>query len=161
MDGNTKKLRVLLKNYGVLSMANSAQFFSKVEKGHLNDHCRQSIANALKSLEGKFAKITIEEKKKIRSLNQNAFYWGYIIPVIVNFFNEYGNNVDAEQVHEFLKENVGKLNQNVVFPDGQVKEVTGSTANLNTMEFENYLTKIRVWAAEWGVIIPIPNEQLN
>ena len=136
----------------------SIQFFSKVEGGHLSPGCRQSIATALKSLDGKFAKITIEERKKNRSLNQNNFYWGVVIPTIVNMFNEHGNNVDAEQVHEFLKDEVGKLSQVVVLPDGETKKISGSSAILKTMQFEDYLTKIRSWAAEWGVMIPFPNE---
>lgn len=135
------------------------QFFSKVEQGHISEGCRKSIAAALKSLEGKFTKITIEEKKKNRSLSQNAFYWGVVIPAIVNMFNEYGNNVDAEQVHEFLKAEVGKLNQKVILPDGEIKTISGSSAILQTLEFEEYLTKIRAWAAEWGVLLPFPNEQ--
>lgn len=136
----------------------SIQFFSKVEGGHIDINCRQAIATALKSLEGKTAKITIEEKKRKRSLPQNAFYWSAIIPPIVNMFNEYGNNVDAEQVHEYLKAEVGGLNQQVTLPDGEVKIMPGSSALLRTMEFEDYLTKLRAWAASFGLMLPFPNE---
>ena len=139
-------------------MQNSVQFFSKVEKGHISDGCRKAITNVLKSLDGKFAKITIEERKKNRSLSQNSYYWGVVIPLIVNLFNENGNNVDADQVHEFLKAEVGKLNQKLILPDGEIKNVAGSSAKLKTMEFEDYLAKIRAWAAEWGCIVPMPNE---
>src|SRR4051812_17833035 len=113
---------------------NSIQFFSKVEQGHLEKGIRESIAKALQSLNGKFAKITIEERKKTRSQSQNAYYWGCVIPPIVNMFNEQGNNVDAEQVHEFLKDEVGKLSQVVVLPDGEAKKISGSSALLKTME---------------------------
>lgn len=139
-------------------MANTIQFFSKVENGHVERGIRESIAKVLQSLNGKFAKITIEEKKKTRSLSQNSYYWGYVIPPIVNMFNEHGNNVDAEQVHEFLKDEVGKLSQMVTLPDGELKKVSGSSALLKTMEFEEYLLKVRMWAQEWSVFIPLPNE---
>lgn len=139
-------------------MANSIQFFSPVENGHITDGCRQAIAKALQSLNGKFAKITIEERKKKRSLNQNNFYWGCVVPAIVNMFNEAGNNVDSDQAHEFLKAEVGKLNQKIIMPDGEIMTVSGSTASLTTMEFEDYLTKCRAWAATWDVIIALPNE---
>lgn len=139
-------------------MPNTIQFFSKIEQGHISENCRKSITVALKSLEGKFAKITIKERKKNRSLSQNAFYWGVIVPEIVNLLNVYGNNVDAEQVHDFLKAEVGRLTQKVVLPDGEVKAVSGTTTELSTVEFEDYITKIRAWAGGFGVIIPMPNE---
>lgn len=139
----------------------SIQFFSKVEGGHIDMNCRQAIATALKSLDGKTAKITIEERKKKRSSNQNSFYWGYLIPPIVNMFNEHGNNVNSEQVHEYLKAEVGGLNQHVILPDGEVKIMAGSSTILRAMEFEDYLTKIRAWAASFGLILPFPNEFNN
>lgn len=139
-------------------MKNSIQFFSPVQNGHITMGCREAIATALKSLNGKFAKITIEERKKTRSSSQNAYYWAVCIPPIVNMFNEHGNNVDAEQVHEFLKDEVGKLSQTVVLPDGETKKITGSSALLKTMEFEEYLLKVRIWAQEWDIFIPLPNE---
>lgn len=139
-------------------MKNSIQFFSPVENGHLTKGTREAITKALQSLNGKNAKITIEERKKVRSLSQNAYYWSQCIPPIVNMFNENGNNVDAEQVHEFLKDEVGKLSRIVVLPDGETKKISGSSALLKTMEFEEYLLKVRMWAQEWGVFISLPNE---
>jgi hypothetical protein len=134
------------------------QFITKIEQGKVSDGVRQSLQQALKSLDGKIAKITIEERKKVRSLSQNAFYWGCIIPPIVTLLREYGNDVDGDDTHEFLMENVGKLNKNIVLLDGEVKTVSGSSAILKPMEFEEYLTKVRSFAAEHGVILPLPNE---
>tara|TARA_R110000868_G_scaffold149088_1_gene371329 strand:+ start:359 stop:814 length:456 start_codon:yes stop_codon:yes gene_type:complete len=136
-------------------------FYSSVERGHLSNDCRQKIQNALHSLEGRPVKITIEQRKKLRSQNQNAFYWAVIIPLIVNVFNEYGNNVDAEQVHEFLKDEVGKLSKIIILPNGEKKKISGSTAELGTMGFEDYLTKVRVWAGEvLEIELPFPNENI-
>ncbi len=137
---------------------NTIQFFSVVENGHLNKSCREALAKALKTLEGKPCKVTLEERKKIRSLSQNAYYWGVVIPAIVNLFNEHGNNVCAEQVHEFLKDEVGKLTETVSLPDGELKKISGSSAALKAHEFELYLERVRAWAASWEVAIPLPNE---
>ena len=142
-------------------MKNSIQFFSPVQDGHITMGCREAIATALKSLNGKFAKITIEERKKTRSISQNSYYWSVCIPPLVNMFNENGNNVDAYQVHEFLKDEVGKLSQIVTLPDGEPKKISGSSALLKTTEFEEYLLKVRMWAAEWDIFIPLPNESQN
>lgn len=131
---------------------------SSVYNGKLSDQARQMIMQTLRNMEGKQIEIVVKEKKRKRSLSQNAFYWGCVIPAITNMFREHGNSVDNEQVHEFLKSEVGKMNQTIVLPDGEVKEICGSSAALKTMEFEDYLTKVRAWAAEWGVVIPLPNE---
>lgn len=136
------------------------QFLSKVENGHISDACRKTIAQTIKSLNGKLIKITIEEKKKNRSLSQNNYYWGVVIPAIKIMFDEYGNNISNEQVHEFLKLEVGNLRDTITLPNGDVTVITGSSAGLKTLEFESYLTKIRAWAAEWDVFIPLPNEVL-
>jgi hypothetical protein len=103
--------------------------------------------------------LTLKSHKKRRSLNQNAYLWAVVYPAIVEVFREHGNNVDAEDVHAFCKDNVGKLKQVFVTPDGEVLTGPGSTAKLGTMEFEVYTEKVRAWAAETlGITIPLPNE---
>ena len=106
--------------------------------------------------------LTLKLQKKWRSLSQNAVYWGVVLPPIVAVFREHGNNVDADDVHCYLKDSVGKLKQHFVTPDGEVLTGPGSTAKLTTMEFENYLTAVRAWAAQTlGIAVPMPNEPLN
>ena len=140
-------------------MANKIQLYSKVTNNHLDSNCRESIIRYLRMLDGKPIKVTIEEVKRKRSTNQNAFYWAVFIPLIVNKFNEYGNNVDSEQVHEFLKDEVGKLSGNIFLPNGEMKRISGSSAELQTGKFEDYLEKIRVWALDiLEISLPMPNE---
>lgn len=96
--------------------------------------------------------------KRRRSLNQNAYYWGSVVGPITQKFRDHGNNVDCEEVHQFLKEHVGKLKQALVSPDGEILTTIESTAKLSTTEMESYLEKVRAWAAEMGVRITLPNE---
>lgn len=106
--------------------------------------------------------LTLKEQKKRRSLSQNAYLWGVVYPAIVAVFREHGNNVDAEDVHDFLKDRVGKLKQHFVTPAGEVLTGPGSTAKLTTTEFEAYLEKVRAWASEsLGIAIPLPNESTD
>lgn len=139
-------------------MENKVTYYSMVEKGHLATDCRWAIAEVLRSLTGKVVEITIREKKKIRSLSQNAYYFGVVLPPLVNLFKSWGNNVNAEQVHEYLKAEVGKLTETLVMPDDNTKKIILSSADLTTIAFEEYLTKVRMWAAEWDVFIPLPHE---
>lgn len=104
------------------------------------------------------ASIEIKEAKRIRSRNQNNFYWGCVIPAVCGMFIEAGQPVDPDDVHEYLKTEVGKLTRSLTLPDGEIKTISGSTTKLTTGEFEDYMTAIRAWAAHYGCIIPLPNE---
>lgn len=142
-------------------MTNKLQFISKIENGRLMPGIQAQIYLAVKNFEGKFLRITIEEAKKKRSLNQNSFYWGVVVQAVLQMFLDEGNDVDADEVHEYLKAHVGKLTKQLFTPDGSRLHTLCSTARLNTKEFEDYLEKIRAWAAGFGVVIPLPNEPLT
>lgn len=95
---------------------------------------------------GKFI-LEINKSKSIRSLNQNRFYWGVVLPILSDFFG-YSN----EEMHQICATTYLRYEK-----DG--KEFTKSTTKLDTKEFENYLEKIRQWASsEHGIHIPLPNE---
>lgn len=105
--------------------------------------------------------LTLKEQKRKRSLNQNAYYWAVVVQAVTQMFREHGNYVDPEETHEFLKLRVGKLSRVIVTPDGEVVKSLGSTAKLSKMEFKVYLEQVRTWAAQWGCLIPLPNEQVS
>jgi len=66
-----------------------------------------------------------------------------------------------EQIHELLKFKFLK-GEILNVPTGELIETIGSTTKLSTMDFEDYLTKIRAWASQYlECIIPEPNEQLT
>lgn len=134
----------------------------KPDHGGLPSVVLRRLQAAVASAAGKRLVLTLKELKKSRSQSQNAYLWGVVYPAIVAVFREHGNNVDAEDVHDFLKDRVGKLKQHFVTPAGEVLTGPGSTAKLTTVEFEAYLEKVRVWAAEsLGTAIPLPNESTD
>lgn len=139
-------------------MANAIQLYSEVTNGHIDSSSRQIIANALRMLDGHKVEIVIRERKKRRSLSQNAFYWGVVIPIVTNHLNEYGANIGPEEAHDFLKQEVMKLRSKVALPDGSLAWIIGSSTKLTTSEWEVAIDKIRAWAAEIELIIPFPNE---
>jgi len=136
----------------------SLLFISKIENGCLFPKVLEAFNKALKNFEGDIVKITLEKSKKNRSLNQNAYYWGVVIQYILDMFREAGNDVNEEEVHLYLKQHIGKLTKVIVEPNGSKKLVLQSTAKLNTKDFEDYLERIRAWAAGLGVVIPLPKE---
>ena len=128
--------------------------------GHLPGQVHREFDDLIRAFAGKRVTIKLSPYQKKRSLSQNSYLWGVVYPPIVHMFREAGNSVDAEDVHSYLKEHVGKLKQIFVTADGEILTGAGSTAKLSTMEMEVYLEKIRAWAAEHGVFIPLPNEQV-
>jgi hypothetical protein len=132
----------------------------KPENGKPSPAVLQHLLTTIAKLDGKRLVLTLKEQKRRRSLNQNAYLWGVVYAAIVDAFREHGNAVDAEDVHSYCKEHVGKLKQVFVTPHGEVLTGPGSTAKLGTQEFELYLERVRSWAAETlGIGIPLPNEE--
>ncbi len=127
--------------------------------GRLPGQVHREFDDLVRSLAGKRVTIKLSLYRKKRSSNQNRYYFGVVVKAITEMFRDQGNNVDADDVHEFLKLRVGKLAQVFVTPDGEVLKGLGSTAKLSTQEFEVYMTKCRAFAAEHGVMIPEPNEK--
>lgn len=110
--------------------------------------------------DGKYL-IRIDSFKK-RTLNQNAYYHGVVVPMIKHGLNNIGynevrTNEDAHEVlkHLFLKRNIVNHNTGEV-----MATIAGSTANLKTVEFNSFLEDIWQWAKEYlNIHIPAPNEQ--
>jgi hypothetical protein len=91
--------------------------------------------------------LTISKKTKQRSLNENAYYWGVVLPLAADFL---GYTID--EAHEAFKWQFLR-----VYSDKKLPSVK-STADLSTVEFEAYLTKIREELSTMGCFIPLPNE---
>ena len=102
---------------------------------------------------GKPIVIIVSKKKRKRSINQNSYYW-LILKLI-------GENLGyfAEEMHSvfaimFLKKIITLGTHSI--------ESYKSTTKLSTGQFEDYLSKIRIFASsELGIIVPLPNECLD
>lgn len=91
--------------------------------------------------------IDLKVSKKKRSLNQNAYYWGVVLKVLSDHTGFNTDETYQEMAKMFLSYQNG------------AKTFVKSTTRLTTLEFEQYLEKIRQWAqVEMLVRIPLPNE---
>jgi hypothetical protein len=121
-------------------------FSSKLDK--------ERLYNVLKGLKSIPYLIELRVNRNNRSIPQNKFYWGVVINILSNH-----TGFEPEEVHEVLRAKFLKY-RTVVFEEEI--EVTKSTKNLDTKEFEEYLEKIRMFAAqELDVQIPLPNEVIE
>ncbi len=106
-------------------------------------------------------KLIIDHSKK-RSNDQNAYYWGVVVPLVFQGLRDAGfdqvkSNEDAHLIMKSLF-----LKQQIPNNEGEVIEFVKSTTDLKTVDFAAYLLSIFQWAAEYlGVQIPEPNEQLE
>jgi hypothetical protein len=104
--------------------------------------------------------FTIKKKFKKRSLPQNSWYWGVIVPMIAE---EIGED-DLNEVHAYLKAKFLSKEKAVAGKDGQWDKtiVVGRTAKLDTHSFGLFVEKVRRWASSFlGLNIPDPNPEYN
>ena len=147
---------------GKAVMTRGREFIGKVHGGQLPAAVRKAIAEAIRRMEGKSLRVTLAEAKKRRSTRQNAYMWAVPIRMITDAFRDAGNVVDEDEVHEYLKAEIGKLRRKVVTQEGEVIDMPASTKHLTTSQMEDYLEKVRAWAAEvLDLQIPLPNEELQ
>lgn len=115
----------------------------------------------LQNFAGKDIQLTIERKRRKRSLEQNAYYHGVVVPVVMAGLQDAGYKVSREATHEFLKSTFNKK-ELVNEQTGEILQTVGSTSQMSTSEMMDYFAEISQWAAEFlGVQIPEPNEQIE
>lgn len=122
---------------------------------------KEMCETIIRNFAGMDIQITVEKKKRGRSLEQNKYYWCVIVPLICAGLQDAGYRIGKEGTHEFLKatfHRVELVNENT----GEVLPSVGSTAKMSTVEMMEYFAKITEWAVEFlGVEIPAPNEQIK
>lgn len=118
-------------------------------------------ADVLRHFAGMDIIITIERKRRKRSLMQSAYYWGVIVPLVCAGLNDLGYRVTKESTHEFLKSMFNKK-ELVNDQTGEILQTVGSTTQMSTSEMMDYFAEITQWSAEFlNVQIPQPNEQIS
>jgi biopolymer transport protein ExbD len=143
-------------------MSDTLELSCLVTNGRIPLEVSQAVAAALRRMDGKRVDLTLKKHVNTRSSNQNRYYFGVVVKACHEIFVAAGNDYTREDVHDFLKQYVGgdQFVRIFITPDGKRKAVVRSSATLSTEEFEHYMERCRVWAAENGREIPLPNESL-
>jgi hypothetical protein len=124
-------------------------FTAKVENGLLQLSNAQKLFDYLKTINNQTVEVIICKPKTKRSDQQNRYYWSVVLELLSK---ELG--YDQDEMHEILKY---KFLQSHAMGMPYVK----STTKLSTGEFEDYLSKIKRWSAEFlHIVIPDPNEAI-
>lgn len=137
-----------------LNMNDSVAIIVPVHEGKLFPSMAQKkiISSALRKREGQEVRLTIGQRTKERSNAQNRYMWGVVYTMIAA---ETGHS--TEEIHEFMKSML--LPRCFVKISTKEQEITKSTSTLSTYEMEEYLEKVRAFAAsELNLQIPLPHE---
>ena len=122
-------------------------FTGMVDNGGLRFDRKSVVDNYMCTLIGQRVEVIIRKPRTKRSDVQNSYYWGVVIELLSK---ELG--YDKDELHEILKY---KFLQSNAMGMPYIK----STTKLSTGEFEEYLSKIKRWSAEFlHIVIPDPNE---
>lgn len=126
--------------------------------------------------------LDVVEGEKIRSLQQNKYYWGVVVPICTEIIKQTdGRILDSDQVHEQLKYQFGTLifsehtnysclygekiiswNDFDLLPNDAKCKCQRlfnmpSTTKMSTIKFNEYIKLISEWAGFLGFEIPEPN----
>lgn len=136
-----------------------AKINSKVVNGKLAIN-RSLIAKTIKLLEGEEVTITIEKKFNKRSNNQNAFYWGVLIPIICELLQDAtGIYFSSDEAHDVLKSNCN-FKELISEATGEVTKIPITTTELTTLEWLQFIEKVEHFVFDYfSVILPKPDDQ--
>ena len=125
-------------------------FHGLVQQGKVKFDSPTKYAVYLSSLEGKRVEFTLLKERRNRSNQQNKLYWAVVVEILAEYFG-----YTAEELHSELKLKFNPIHSKLD-PEAMIG---GSTTKLSTLEFIEYMDKIKRWAAlEYNIYIPDANE---
>lgn len=129
----------------------------KMSYGKFVETCFVTLKNYLpEKLADADKNLYLSEIKPVRSNDQNRYYW-----VIIAYLEEQTGS-DKITLHEFFRQKF--LFYDIVYPLHRLRsEVCAfsrykSTTELNTKQFTDYIEKICVFMADFGIEIPQPKD---
>lgn len=134
------------------------KYTGRVTQGKILPYEAPIYFEKIQRLEGYEVSVEVKPLKK-RSLKQNRYYWGVVVPMIQHRLSDLGyTRADLikdqhptlllrDDVHDFLKANFNQTE--IVDLDGSViGKTTRPTRDLSSIEFTEYIEVIKRWAAQ-------------
>ncbi len=140
-------------------------FHGKASGGKFIAENASGLKRFLDGLEGQRLTVTVQKFRKARTEKQNGFLWASggpyatLAPELTKMSHELVKQgimkepqfFDVDAVHDLMKTKFLKRGTDDLY-------VIGSTTELTTVEFNEYIENIAHWAAGLGVYIAMPNE---
>lgn len=128
-----------------------------LDGGKLPEGAKSALATILPEFAGKEVSITIKEKKERRNNDQNAYYWGVIIPHVRKVRAEHGDPVSEDVVHEdLLFEFAPRVEGKALKTDNGKRPMRSK--EMSVKEFSEYVTVITATMANLGFPVPLEGE---
>lgn len=126
----------------------AAVFRGYVQNGRLKLDERESFARLVQSLEGKEIKISLKRYRRKNTDAQRGYYWAVVLEEFAEHVGENKNDLHESLKRHFLSKHPEEHPGPLVF--------VGSTADLDTLQFSEYLENVIRLAAEYGCPISPP-----
>ena len=128
-------------------------FWAKIKNNELAWHDKSRLKEYLRSFkEEQELEIVIRKFKKNRTLPQNSWYHGVILPLISDT-----TGFTEDECCEVLRKKF--LSYQKAGRDNKMHRFTRSTADLTTAEFSAYIEQvIRFASMELGIVVPDPHK---
>lgn len=124
-------------------------FLGHADSGRLVFAQPHEVVAHLWTLDGRAVEVTIRRVRQQRSLKANAYYWGIVLETIRQ---ELG--WDKDDLHEALALKFLRVDDDPITGLTRRK----STRDLSTDEFSAYTDDCIRFAADYGIVVPAPNE---
>lgn len=128
-----------------MKLKEKISFITTFEKGHIKQ-TTYSILTLLKYEPSKVA-VTIEPIRSSRSLNQLAYYWGIVLPLIGGHTGH-----SATELHEIFKRLL--LPPRITKFKGREMKMAGTTTTLFKEEMGEFIDRIVAEAGDMGIKVP-------
>lgn len=103
--------------------------------------------------------ITLQPRRRTRTLNQNAYYFAAFVTPFREWLNEnWGESFDLDQAHTQLKIAVLGMEEKVNKNTGEIIELVPTSRFKDTVEFSDYLEKAAEFLARNCQIAVLPSE---
>lgn len=104
--------------------------------------------------------VSINPRKKTRSLNANAYYWAAYIPAWTEWLQEqWGDpSITTTQAHTELKRAVLGVKEKAREDTGELLELIPETHTMDQYEFADYLDKAAEFLARFAGIIVLSSD---
>jgi hypothetical protein len=129
-----------------------------IKAGRLMVRDRKSFDSAVSGLkDGWEVELEVTRLRATRSQQANRYYWGVVIKALADRTGYTSDEIHELMKAKFLPKELAILNGNGDVVDQFV--LGGSTRSLDTVEFYEYVERVREWAGtELEIYIPVPDE---
>ena len=124
----------------------------RIEGGRLKLEGREVFAQTIARFDDGPVTLRVTVGKKTRSLQQNAYWWGVVIPL---FMETCG--YEKQEMHDALALHLLPV-EIVDIKTGEVRVVPGHTSKLTVQEFNDLIERVQRLGAEMQIYVPDPNE---